>query len=63
MKNNKPNALDQFIIQLATEFAKIPDFEKKMQDDDLKRIHTFISVGILGLHDSVNLVTMSPVHV
>jgi len=59
MKNNKPNALDQFIIQLATEFAKIPDFEKKMQDDDLKRIHTFISVGILGLHDSVNLVTMS----
>ncbi|WP_413668875.1 hypothetical protein ACEN9X_02340 [Mucilaginibacter sp. Mucisp86] len=59
MKNKKPNKLDQFILTLASEFAKIPDYEKKMQDADLKKIHTFVSVGILSIHDAANLVINS----
>jgi hypothetical protein len=59
MKSKKPNRLDQFILKLAAEFGKIPNFEKKMQDEDLKKVNTFVSVGILSIHDAANLVINS----
>ena len=59
MKGKALTPLDQSILALANEFSKIPDYEKKMQDDDLRKVHTFISVGIMGIHDASNMVTTS----
>jgi len=59
MKGKTLIPLDRSIVALANEFSKIPDYEKKMQDDDLKKVHTFISVGIMGIHDATNMVTTS----
>ncbi|MGZ3754342.1 MAG: hypothetical protein ACXVAY_00215 [Mucilaginibacter sp.] len=59
MKNKTVTPLDQTILVLAGEFAKIPDYEKMMKDNDLKKLHTFIAVGIMGIHDAANMVTNS----
>jgi hypothetical protein len=56
MKKQVLSALDQSIMSLVHEFAKIPDYEKKMDDPELKKLHTFISVGMMGIHDAKNLV-------
>ena len=56
MKNKTLTPLDQAIFSLASEFAKIPDYEKMMKDDDLKKLHTFIAVGIMGIHGTSNMV-------
>jgi hypothetical protein len=56
MKGKSLTPLDQGIVNLATEFSKIPDYEKMMKDEDLKKLHTFIAVGMMGIHDATNMV-------
>lgn len=56
MKQNRVSPFDQAIVNLITEFSKIPDYENIIRDDDLKRLHTFVAVGIMGIHDAANMV-------
>ncbi|MEO3408519.1 hypothetical protein AAFN85_31685 [Mucilaginibacter sp. CAU 1740] len=59
MKQRKLTPFDQGIVNLATEFSKIPDYENMMKDEDLKRLHTFIAVGMMGIQDAANMVVGS----
>ncbi|MET3503437.1 hypothetical protein ABIC45_005074 [Mucilaginibacter rubeus] len=56
MKGNSNTAFDNFIINFATHMAQIPNYENIIKDDDLKKLHTFVAVGITGIHDATNMV-------
>ncbi|NCD67901.1 hypothetical protein [Mucilaginibacter agri] len=59
MKKQILSPFDHAIMSLAQEFAKIPDYEQKMKDPDLKKLHTFVAVGIMSIHDAKSLVVGS----
>jgi hypothetical protein len=55
-KNRTPNELDRVILAMATEFSKIDNYEKVQQDEDLHRVHSFVAIGMSGIHDAVSMV-------
>ena len=60
MTNSKQaNAFDQTVFQIAGEFNKIPNYEKSMEDPELRAMHTFIAIGMAGIVESRNLVSAS----
>jgi hypothetical protein len=55
-KNRTPNELDRVILAMATEFSKIDNYEKVQQDEDLHRVHSYVAIGMSGIHDAVWMV-------
>lgn len=61
MKKINPNGnpLDRQIEVFATEFAKIPDFKKKMEDKDLNEVHSFVAISMVTMRSYTELVIQS----
>jgi hypothetical protein len=53
------NAFDQSVFQIATEFNKIPNYQKSMEDPELRSLHSFVAIGMAGIVESRNLVAAS----
>jgi len=61
MAKNKPlNQIDQAITVLLTEYMqRIPNYDEKMQDEELRAAHALVAVGMAGIIESRNLVVTS----
>ncbi|MBL7720242.1 MAG: hypothetical protein JNL72_15505 [Flavipsychrobacter sp.] len=53
------NPLDRQIETFAREFSKIPDFQKKMQDQELRQVHSLVALSMVGMKASTELVIQS----
>ncbi|QQL50009.1 hypothetical protein [Mucilaginibacter ginkgonis] len=56
MKKQALSSFDRAVFNISSEFSKIPNYEKVLEDEDLKKLHTFVAVGIMSIHDAITIV-------